>query len=198
MNNQKTLLISFLITAAAIGLLETGVIKFNDLSIHAQEDLISNDLVLEMNGERVTIPAGDWVVAVDAWNPDNYAGGELVGVSADGIVIQEPGKDWEMNIPSDDIGILYHGEYKAVSKYVKQGIKFGGIASMGIGVLIGASAAATENPSAGLLYGLCGTIISGIYLLPGGALVGFIRGMVAEGKAVEYIIGPNDWRIVFE
>ena len=38
MNNQKTLLISLLVTALAIGLVETDVIKFNTQGIHAQID----------------------------------------------------------------------------------------------------------------------------------------------------------------
>ena len=38
MNNQKTLLISLLVTALAIGLVETDVIQFNTQGIHAQID----------------------------------------------------------------------------------------------------------------------------------------------------------------
>jgi hypothetical protein len=31
---------------------------------------------------------------------------------------------------------------------------------------------------------------------PGGALLGFIRAKVAEGKAVDYVIGDGEWVIV--
>jgi hypothetical protein len=46
---------------------------------------------------------------------------------------------------------------------------------------------------------LCGglmALFSGIYTVPGGALLGFIRAKVAEGKAVEYVIGEGNWTIV--
>ena len=50
----------------------------------------------------------------------------------------------------------------------------------------------TSNPYWGGIFGL----LSGIYTVPGGALLGFIRGKVAEGKAVEYVIGDGEWVIV--
>jgi hypothetical protein len=50
MNNQKTLLISVLVTIVAIGLVETDIIQFNKESIHAQQEF--SDLVLEMDGAR--------------------------------------------------------------------------------------------------------------------------------------------------
>ena len=71
--------------------METDIIQFNKESIHAQQEF--SDLVLEMDGARATIPAGDWVVAVNAWNSDIYAGGELIGVSIDGLLIRERGND---------------------------------------------------------------------------------------------------------
>ena len=197
MNNKKTLLISILITAAAIGLIETGIIEFKKESIHAQQEF--RNLVLEKDGEKITIPAGDWVVAVDALKPDIYIGGELLGVSADGIMIREQKNSWERNIPANDIGILYHGEYKVSGKFVKQGMKVGGLISLGLGTIAGiAIMNETRDPSAGLGCGLLGGLAAGTYLVPGGALIGFIRAKVVEGKAVEYIMGPNDWKIVLE
>ena len=64
------------------------------------------DLVLKKNGKIVTIPKGDWVVAVNTLNPDKYSGGELLGISGDGILIRESGKDKERNIPFNEIGIV--------------------------------------------------------------------------------------------
>ena len=35
----------------------------------------------------------------------------------------------------------------------------------------------------------------GVFTISGGALLGFIRGKIAEGDAIEYVISPNDWQI---
>ena len=78
MNNQRTLLLGIIITAVAILFVETGVIQFNNQGINAQTEL--SELILEKDGERVTIPKGDWVVAVNSQDSDIFVGGELLGV----------------------------------------------------------------------------------------------------------------------
>jgi len=197
-------LISVLITAVAIGLVETNVVQFNKVSIHAQQEI--RELVLEMNGERVTIPAGVWIVAQNAWNPDVYSGGELVGVTADELLIFDPVKDLRINIPIEDIGVLYHGEYKTVWKYTKQGLKYGGLAAVTGGLFFGAICAAgdsklssgnsmVENFGIGFIFG---TGFTAIYTVPAGAVIGLIRGLVKKGQASEFVIGPYDWQIVYE
>jgi len=205
MNNQRSLLISLLVTAVTIGLVETDFIQFNKENIHAQQEF--SDLVLEMDGERVTIPSGDWIVAVNAWNPDIHAGGELVGVTADELLIFDPVKDLRINIPIEDIGILFHGEYKTVWKYTNQGLKYGGLAAVAGGVILGVSCVVNggwysggvnspiENFGVGFVFG---TSFSAIYTVPAGAVIGFIRGLVKKGQASEFVIGPYDWRIVYE
>ena len=198
MNNQKTLLISLLVTATAIGLVETNVIQFNKVSIHAQQEI--RDLVLERDGERVTIPAGDWVVAVNAFNPDIYAGGELIGVSVDGLLIREPGNDLEMNIPLNDIGSIFHGEYKTVGKYVREGMKRGALGGLGC-TAFAMTMMLVENGTYPVdLFGfaICGSIFYGGTGAIAGAAYGFIKSQVAEGNAEEYYIGVNDWHIVLE
>ena len=194
MNNQKTLLISLLVTATAIGLVETDVIRFNKESIHAQMEF--SDLVLEMDGERVTIPSGDWIVAVNAWNPDIYAGGELIGVSVDGLLIREPCNDFEMNIPLNDIGSIFHGEYKTVGKYVREGMKRGALGGLGCTAIGVAMTLADGNPEDAFFVGLCGGIFYGGAGAAAGAAYGFIKSQVAAGNAEEFFIGPYDWQII--
>jgi hypothetical protein len=198
MNNQKTLLISLLVTATAIGLVETNVIKFNKDSIHAQQEF--TDLVLEMDGERVRIPSGDWIVAVNAWNPDIFARGELIGVSADGLLIRQSKDELEMNIPLNDIGSIYHGEYKTVGKYVREGMKRGALGGLGctafaVMVSLAAGGSYIDDP---LFIAICGGIFYGGTGAIAGAAYGFIKSQVAEGNADEFIIGPYDWQIVVE
>ena len=201
MNNQRTLLLGIIITAVAILFVETGVIQFNNQGINAQTEL--SELILEKDGERVTISKGDWVIAINAANSDIFGGGELLGVTAEGILTRESAKDLERSIAIQDIGVLYHGNYKRTSKYKRQGARYGGAVALGIGILSGIGIIdepfINDNLSAAELRRfLFGIITTGIFTVPAGAAIGFIQGKVAEGKAVEYIIGPDDWQIVHE
>ena len=204
MNNQRTLLLGIIITAVAILFVETGVIQFNNQGINAQTEL--SELILEKDGERVTIPKGDWMIAVNSVNSDIFGGGELLGVTAEGILTRESAKDLERSIAIQDIGVLYHGNYKRTSKYIRQGVRYGGAVALGIGILLGIEVATGGlldmdgggNPQLGLLCVPVGTVFFGIFTVPAGVVIGFIQGKVAEGKAVEYIIGPDDWQFVLE
>ena len=201
MNTQRTLLLGIIITAVAILFVETGVIQFNNQGINAQTEL--SELILEKDGERVTISKGDWVIAINAANSDIFGGGELLGVTAEGILTRESAKDLERSIAIQDIGVLYHGNYKRTSKYKRQGARYGGAVALGIGILSGIGIIdepfINDNLSAAELRRfLFGIITTGIFTVPAGAAIGFIQGKVAEGKAVEYIIGPDDWQIVHE
>ena len=157
--------------------------------LNAQIEL--RDLVLKKNDKIVTIPKGDWVVAVNTLNPDVHAGGELLGISGDGILIRESVKDRERNIPFNEIGILYHGYPKEISKYILHGMKCGGIIPAGCALMSLMYGVNTENQN----FGLALSASLGFFTITGGALLGFIRGKIAEGDAIEYVISPNDWQI---
>jgi uncharacterized pyridoxamine 5'-phosphate oxidase family protein len=166
--------------------------------LNAQIEL--RDLVLKKNDKIVTIPKGDWVVAVNVdkaeilgvlytFNPDVYAGGELLGISGDGILIRESGKDKERNIPFNEIGILYHGYYpKEISKYILDGVKWGCI-------LPAALFRVTINSSTNLEETLPLYFNFAVLTISGGALLGFIHGKKIESDTIEYVISPNDWQI---
>ena len=153
--------------------------------LNAQIEL--RDLVLKKNDKIVTIPKGDWVVAVNTLNPDVHAGGELLGISGDGILIRESGKDKERNIPFNEIGILYHSYPNEISKYILQGVKCGGIIPAALVLM------SLNTVEKHFFLALSAGI--GVFTISGGALLGFIRGKIAEGDAIEYVISPNDWQI---
>ena len=153
--------------------------------LNAQIEL--RDLVLKKNDKIVTIPKGDWVVAVNTLNPDVHAGGELLGISGDGILIRESGKDKERNIPFNEIGIVYHSYPNEISKYILQGVKCGGIIPAALVLM------SLNTVEKHFFLGLSAGI--GVFTISGGALLGFIRGKIAEGDAIEYVISPNDWQI---
>ena len=153
--------------------------------LNAQIEL--RDLVLKKNDKIVTIPKGDWVVAVNTLNPDVHAGGELLGISGDGILIRESVKDKERNIPFNEIGIIYHSYPNEISKYILQGVKCGGIIPAALVLM------SLNTVEKHFFLGLSAGI--GVFTISGGALLGFIRGKIAEGDAIEYVISPNDWQI---
>ena len=160
--------------------------QLKERELNAQIEL--RDLVLKKNDKIVTIPKGDWVVAVNTLNPDVHAGGELLGISGDGILIRESGKDKERNIPFNEIGIVYHSYPNEISKYILQGAKWGGIIPAAL-LLMSLDAGGEQNLAFALSAGI------GFFTITGGALLGFKRGKKAEGDRIEYVISPNDWQI---
>jgi len=169
------------------------------LPLIAQED--ASDLTLEKNGEQVLIPLGEWVAVYSAYDPSNTVRGIYLGMTVDAIRIEAKGESFEREIPMDEIGSIFRGKTKSTKEYVWGGIKLGGLVSVGIGgIMIGAFLIESGGdmealPSMFLMGGLL-TVISGIYTVPSGALIGYIRGQAAQGKAVEYVIGDGEWVIV--
>ncbi len=196
MNKTRTLLFSGLATVMVmITLIETGLIKPGFRPLIAQEE--DAGIVLEKDGERVWIPAEEWIVVVSAYDPSASVGGVLLGVTHDAIQIQERGESWERELPINEIGVIYHGEAKSIKDYVFGGMKRGGLVSAGIGIISALMFMTQDglNPGEGLLCGAMMGVFSGIYTLPAGALIGYMRGKAAEGRAVEYVIGPEEWTI---
>ena len=182
----KGLIVGILLTASALPLI-------------AQEDVIA--LTLEKDGEQVSIPLDEWVAVSSAYDPSNTVRGIYLGMTVDALRIQEKGESFERDIPIDEIGSIFRGKTKSTKEYVRDGIKFGRLVSLGIGgsVSLGfiiASGLDLEALPGIFIFGGLWTVASGIFTVPGGALLGFIRAQVAEGKAVEYVIGDGEWVIV--
>jgi len=174
--------------------------QLKERELNAQIEL--RDLVLKKNDKIVTIPKGDWVVAVNTFNPvilmggelkldGSMASGELLGISGDGILIRESGKDKERNIPFNEIGILYHSYPNEISKYILQGVKCGCILPAALAFMTIKYSDNSHSEEFGL--GMSASL--GFFTITGGALLGFIRGKKAEGDRIEYVISPNDWQI---
>ena len=176
------------------GLITGILLTASALPLIAQED--ASGLTLEKDGEQVLIPLDEWVVVSSAYDPSNTVRGIYLGMTVDALRIQEKGESFEREIPMDEIGSIFTGKTKSTKEYVWGGVKLGGLVSVGIG---GVTTLLFLTDGGGLDAFFCGGIaalFSGIYTVPGGALIGFIRGKVAEGKAVEYVIGPGEWMIV--
>ena len=197
MNKTRTLLISGLATMTLIiTLIETGFLNLESQPLIAQED--ASGLTLEKDGEQVLIPLEEWIVVVSAYDPTASIGGALLGMTNDALRIQEKGDPFEREIPMDEIGSIFTGKTKSTRDYVFQGMKVAGIGTMGFGMLMGVGLGMQDGLSlvGGLLCGAIGGGFYSIFTIPAGALIGYMRGQAAQGKAVEYVIGSGEWTIV--
>jgi len=202
MNKTRTFLISGLATMTLIiTIIETGFLNLESQPLIAQED--ASGLTLEKDGEQVLIPLEEWVVVSSAYDPSNTVRGLYMGMTVDALRIQEKGESFEREIPIDEIGSIFTGKTKSTRDYVFQGMKVAGIGTMGFGMLMGVGLGMMDQYN-GIEGGvgaslLCGAIIGGFYSIftvPAGALIGYMRAKVAEGKAVEYVIDDGEWVIV--
>ena len=173
-----------------IGLITGILLTASALPLIAQED--ASGLTLEKDGEQVLIPLDEWVVVSSAYDPSNTVRGIYLGMTVDALRIQEKGESFEWDIPIDKIGSIFRG--KTTKEYVQGGIKQGCLVSVGIGVVIGI--VLTGGSPVGIIWGPVFGFFSSFITVPAGVLLGFNEAKVAEGNAVEYVIGDGEWVIV--
>ena len=191
MNKTRTFLISGLATMTLIiTIIETGFLNLESQPLIAQED--ASGLTLEKDGEQVLIPLGEWVGISNAYDPSNTVRGIYLGMTVDALRIQEKGESFEWDIPIDKIGSIFRG--KTTKEYVQGGIKQGCLVSVGIGVFI--LLFETDILQDGFIWGGVFGFYSSFITVPAGVILGFNEAKVAEGNAVEYVIGDGEWVIV--
>jgi hypothetical protein len=195
MNSQKTLLIGLLVTAAAIVLFETGTLRLDQNTFQAQAGMA--DMVLEKFGERAFIDVGSPIWVTNKFNPEGYIAGTLVGIESGVIFIKEYKGDKILSLAISDVGRVVHGEQKALGKYFFKGLKYGAIGGVAGGTALWLLVISDESMSFDPIeaYPFCVGFVS-MFTVPAGALGGLIKGAIKQGKAIEYVIGPNDWQIV--
>ena len=192
MNNQKTLLVGLLVTAAAIVLFETDTLRLDQNTFQAQAGMA--DMVLENSGERVVIRAGSPIFIES--RTGNSLAGNLVGVENGVILIKEYKSDEALPFAISDVGRVVHGEQKALGKYFFKGLKYGAIGGVAGGTALWLLVIADESWLDPIeAYPFCVGFLS-MFTIPAGALGGLIKGAIKQGKAIEYMIGPNHWQIV--
>ena len=177
----------------SIGLITGILLTASALPLIAQE--AASGLTLEKDGEQVLIALDEWVAVSIAYDPSNTVRGIYLGMTVDALRIQEKGESFQMDIPIDKIGSIFR--VKTKKEYVRDGIKFGRLVSLGIGgsVSLTGIIASGFDPSIFIIGGIMG-VASSIFTVPGGALLGSIHAQAAEGTAVEYVIGDGEWVIV--
>ena len=193
-SNQKTLLVGLLVTAAAIVLFETGTLRLNQNTFQAQAGMA--DMVLNNNGEGAIIEVGSHIMVTNKFEPESFIAGTLDGIENGVIFIKEYKGDETLTFAISDVGRLIHGEPKAVGKYFFKGLKYGAIGGVAGGTALWLLVISDESGFDPIeAYPICVGFVS-MFTIPAGALGGLIKGAIKEGKAIEYVIGPNDWQIV--
>lgn len=193
MAKMRTFLFSLLVPMALnVSFIKAG--GADSLSV-AQEE--AKDLILEKDGEQVRIPLEEWIGVSSAYDANNRVSGVYMGMTADAVRIQEKGESWERELPLNEIGSIRIGNTKSMKDYVLGGVKTGGIAAAGFGVGLPLFYGAPIEPETFLAMGFF-SIVAGIYTIPGGALIGFMLGNMAERDRIEYVIGAGHWTIVHQ
>ncbi len=191
-NNQKTLLIGLLVTAAAIVLFETGTLRLDQNTFQAQAGMA--DVVLENSGEHAVISAGSPIFIES--RTGNSLAGNLIGVEDRTIFIKEYKSDEAIPFAISDVGRVVHGEQKALGKYFFKGLKNGAIGGVAGGTALWLLVIADESGFDPIeAYPFCVGFVS-MFTVPAGALGGLIKGAIKQGKAIEYVIDPTNWQIV--
>ena len=192
MNSQKTLLIGLLVTATAIVLFETGTLRLDQNTFQAQAGMAN--MVLEKSGERAVIKAGTPIFIES--RTGNSLAGNLVGVESGTIFFKDLKDDKTLPFAISDVRRLVHGEPRAIGKYFFKGLKYGAIGGVA-GVTALWLLVITDDNSFDPIeaYPFCVGFVS-MFTVPAGALGGLIKGAIKQGRAIEYIVGPNDWQIV--
>jgi len=193
-SNQKILLVCLLVTAAAIVLFETGTLRLDQNTFQAQAGMA--DMVLENSGERAVIRAGSPIFIES--RTGNSLVGNLIGVENGTIFFKDFKGDKTLSFAISDVGRLVHGEPRAIGKFFFKGLKYGAIGGLAGGTALWLLVTADGGESwldPIEAYPFCVGFVS-MFTVPAGALGGLIRGAIKQGRAIEYIIGPNDWQIV--
>ena len=194
MNKNCILLSGLLLSGLAIVLFETGTLRLDQNTFQAQAGMA--DMVLENSGERAVIRAGSPIFIES--RTGNSLVGNLIGVENGTIFFKDFKGDKTLPFAISDVGRLVHGEQKALGKYFFKGLKYGAIGGLAGGTALWLLVTADGGESwldPIEAYPFCVGFVS-MFTVPAGALGGLIRGAIKQGRAIEYIIGPNDWQIV--
>jgi hypothetical protein len=193
-SNQKTLLVGLLVTATVIVLFETGTLRLDQNTFQAQAGMA--DMVLNNNGEGAIIEVGSHIMVTNKFESESFIAGTLGGIENGVIFIKDFKGDETLTFAISDVGSVVYGEPKAVGKYFFKGLKYGAIGGVAGGTALWLLVI-TENNSIDPVeaYPFCVGFVS-VFTVPAGALGGLIKGAIKQGKAIEYVIGPNDWQIV--
>jgi hypothetical protein len=154
------------------------------------------DMVLNNNREGAIIEVGSHIMVANKFEPESFIAGTLGGIENGVIFIKEYKGDETLPFAISDVGSVVYGESKVVGKYFFKGLKYGVIGGLAGGTALWLLVIDDESWLDPIeAYPVCVGFVS-MFTIPAGALGGLIKGAIKQGKAIEYVIGPNDWQIV--
>ncbi len=195
--SEGRLLVASIILGGLILLYEGGLFGGGQSALIAGRPL-NKPLVLVRGENIVTIPTGDWIVALDRQKNIIFSG-ILAGADEDTILIE----DTNLNIIEEStsrVATLYHGKafqrLHSTKQGLKNGFRIGSIAGLTMGLI---EWARCGFPIDGFVPAVAGGILIGNYFgLPIGTGIGLLTGLANHGQAIKYEIGPDQWQIVVE
>ena len=178
MNNQKTLLISVLVTIVAIGLGETNGVQLNDPYLYAEPE--KTPLILKKGNDVFVIQPGDRVIIND--RVMKYRSVDMENK----ILIMK-----KTTLPFTDISAIDIPAGNKSKQYGLKGLLYGGLMGTTVGVVM------TIPEEAYHLMFLTVPICAGV----DGAVLGIAGagyGYTQKINEHSFELGPNDWRIINE
>jgi len=178
MNNQKTLMISLMVTALAIGLVETGGVKLNDPYLYAEPE--KTPLILKKGNDVFVIQPGDKVIINE--EVMTYKSVDM----ANKILIMK-----KTTLPFTAITAIELAAGNKSQKYGTKGCLYGGL----VGAMAGVAITMPEEEYHYMIFTV--PICTGIDAITFG-IVGAGYGYTQKINEQTFELGPNDWRIVNE
>ena len=154
-----------------------------------------NYIQLSRGDEILSISTGSWTAVIKK-NIDQPIIGILCGKVNDNLCIENPNNGSNVFIPISDIKIFYHGEAKRIKHYIIKGAGKGFQLALLYGTFWGFMFASDgygidDAFGIGLMGAGCGSAV----FIPPSALIGYLKGVSKEKKAVEYNF-ENGWKIL--
>jgi hypothetical protein len=177
MNNQKTLLISLLVTATAIGLVETNVVQLKDSYLYAEPE--KTPLILKKGEDVFVIEPGEQVIIND--NVYTYMS---VDVASQTLIMEN------VSIPMGDISAIHYVTGTKMKERGLKGLKTGGLVGAAVGAVLGSYEGYYHYLI--LTVPMCAAV-DGVALGIVGAGIGFTK-----KNSQAYALGDKDWRITNE
>jgi|ETNmetMinimDraft_23_1059889.scaffolds.fasta_scaffold23677_3 hypothetical protein len=181
-------LFGIIITFILIILLELG--KF-PVPLIAQNSL--EEVVIQLTkGEDIRkIYNNDWVGVIQKGNVNPIIG-RVRGNIQDSLLIENQKTHERISVSFSEIEILYHGEKGRMGYYTLKGMNYGILAAFFYGSGVSVLMAMDDGIQYAPIAYMCGSAV----FIPPGTLLGFLKGLSKDKKAIEYNLYNSDWKII--
>ena len=161
-----------------------------------QNDINKNFIQLSKDGEVRSISHGSWLAIIKKEDPQPIVG-TLCGKIDENICIRDSKTQQENQIAIIDIHYFYHGEARRIGHYTLKGAQNGLFAALAYGVFWGGMFSIDYGFDEAFGIAALGVGCGSIVFIPPGALLGYLKGLAKDNKAIKYIIShEKGWKIL--